>query len=200
MLIHLVRHAHTDSVGRVLAGRGSAVGLSDLGRAQAEGLARDLADLQNPAIFSSPQLRAWQTACAIAASRGTAPIEDAGLDEIDFGDWTGQTFEALAPRPDWQAWNRCRSQARCPGGETMLAAQARAITAMLALAAAHPDRDVILVSHADILKSILAHALGMPIDLMQRLTLAPASRSVLSIGPDGPRVEYVNLTQAPSTG
>ena len=128
------------------------------------------------------------------AARLGCPVQiEAGLDEIDFGDWTGQTFAALDGKPEWDAWNRCRSVVGCPGGETMLAAQARAVAAVLRLAAAHRDGELVLVSHQDVLKSILAHCLGLPLDLLRRFSLDPAHRSVVTLFDADLRVEAVNL-------
>ncbi|MBV9734531.1 MAG: histidine phosphatase family protein, partial [Acidisphaera sp.] len=113
--------------------------------------------------------------------------------EVDFGDWTGDRFEALHARPEWRAFNRFRSTAPIPGGETMLAAQARAVGAVLRLRAAHPDAELAVVSHADVIKAVLAHFLAAPLDLFSRIEIAPASRSVVVLYDETAAIAGVNL-------
>jgi probable phosphoglycerate mutase len=145
------------------------------------------------AVLSSPQERAWKTAAAIAARAELTVTAEPGLDELDFGAWTGMSFDSLAGDPRWRAFNTFRSAAPIPGGETMLAVQARAVAAVLRLRAAWPDAALALVSHADVLKAILAHFLGMPLELMRRIELAPASRSELVVYEENALVRAVNL-------
>ena len=169
------------------------VGLSPAGQEQASRLAAALAQLPIAAVVSSPLQRARETAAPLAERLGCPVQIEAGLDEIEFGEWTGQTFAALDGKPDWAAWNRCRSIAACPGGETMLAAQARAVEAALRLAAAHRGRELVLVSHQDVLKSILAHCLGLSLDLLGRFSLDPAHRCIVVLFDADARVEAINL-------
>ncbi len=189
---HLIRHASTDAVGRVLSGR-TPIPLNAQGQAEAARLAESLASTAAHAIFSSPQARALQTAQAIGQVLGLPPQPDAALDEVDFGAWTGQAFSTLDGRPDWTLWNTHRSLAPPPGRETMLDVQARAAAMLVRLHAERPGGSFILVSHADVLRSVLAWALGLPVDLMQRLEVSPASRSLLVLGEAGARVECLNL-------
>lgn len=193
---HLIRHGAHDLLDRTLAGRMAGVGLNAAGRAQAEVVARSLAGALAGsgigAVISSPRQRAMETAAPIAAALGVTVTPDDGLEEIDFGDWTGRDFPALNADPDWQAFNTLRSLAPTPGGETMLAAQARAVGAVQRLHAAHPDAALALVSHADTIKAILAYAMGVPLDLFGRIEIAPASRSVLVLDRGGPWVRGVN--------
>jgi probable phosphoglycerate mutase len=86
-----------------------------------------------------------------------------------------------------------RSTAAVPGGETMLAVQARAVAAVLRLAAAWPEREVVVVSHADVIKAVLAHVLGMPLDLLRRIEVAPGSMSLVALHGDDARVIGMNL-------
>ena len=169
------------------------VGLSAEGVSQAAALADVLAARPIRAVLSSPVQRAQETAAPIATRHGLPVLTDAGLDEIDFGAWMGMTFDALAADPAWDAWNRCRSLAPTPGGETMAAAQARALGAVTRARAAVPDGEAVLVGHSDVLKAVLAHLLGTPLDLLQRIELAPASRSVVVLWDGGGRVDGVNL-------
>ena len=110
------------------------------------------------------------------------------------GDWTGMAFEALQEVPGWQAWNQFRGTAPTPGGETMLEALGRALRCLARWGQAVPDGDVVLVSHQDVLKAVLAHSLGAPLDLMQRIELGAGSCSVVRVFGNGEvRVEAINF-------
>ncbi len=181
-VFHLVRHAAHGLLGAVLAGRMEGVALSGEGAAQAARLAKRFAKVGATAVVSSPVQRAMETAAPIAAALGLAVQIDSGFEEIDFGQWTGAAFADLAASPGWHGWNAVRGLAPTPGGETMLAAQARAAGGLSSLRARYPNGAVIVVSHSDIIKAILAHVLGMPLDLIGRIEIAPASVSVLELG------------------
>ena len=174
----------------------SGVGLSEAGHAQARTLAASLAGTTLRAVWASPLQRAQETAAPIAARQGLPVHTDEALNEIDFGDWTALGFDTLHDRPDWIAWNRLRSCNRAPGGETMGEAQARALAAIWRLCDSVPDGDVAVVSHSDVLKSILAHMLGVPLDLMGRIEVDPASRSVVTLFGTDLRIRAVNLPAA----
>lgn len=191
-IFNLVRHASTDALGTSLSGR-TATRLNPDGQNQAARLARSFVGDQVTAILSSPQLRTIQTAAAIAGVVGLPVQPEPALDEVDFGPWTGQTFVELAGVRDWALWNSHRSLAPAPGSETMLDVQARAFALLPRLHAAEAGGIFILVSHADIVKAILALALAIPIDMMQRLEISPASRSRLVLHDGGLTVEFINL-------
>ena len=188
---HLVRHAQHGLLGHVLAGRMPGVGLSAAGLAEAEALARHFTPGAFRALLASPMLRTAQTAAPIGTATGLAPQTDAGLDEVDFGAWAGRSFAELATEPGWHDWNAARGLAPTPAGETMLAVQARAVGCL----AQHRQGGgaVIAVTHSDVVKAVLCHSLGMPLDLMHRIQIDPASRSVLVLGAGFARVEAVNL-------
>ena len=192
MRLHLVRHDHTDALGRVLSGRTPGVGLSGQGRADAAAQAATLAGCTVTALFSSPQLRAQQTSEAFAGVLGMRVQTEPALDEIDFGAWNGAAFGMLDGQADWQAWNRLRSLAPSPG-ETMLAVQARAVALVQRLHARRPDGEIVLVSHADVIRSVLAYLLGMPVDLMHRIDVSPVGRSVAVLSGTEILVEAINL-------
>lgn len=191
--IHLIRHASYDLLDRVLAGRTEGHALNDVGRAEAARLAETLAARPLAAIVASPLQRAQETARIIAAPHRLDVLEIPDLNEIDFGDWSGMAFGALHDAPGWATFKACRATAPIPGGETMLAAQARAVAAMTALAVRFPGVEVAAISHGDIVKAVIAHALGAPIDLFPRFDIAPASRSVITLGQGAIRVLGVNL-------
>ena len=176
----LVRHASHGDVGEVLTGHLPGRDLTPEGRAQAELLAGRLASVRVGRVLSSPRARAQQTAAAIATLQGMSVETEAALDEIDFGDWAGQRFVTLDADPAWRAWNATRGLAATPAGDTMLAVQHRTRTLLRGLAAA--GGRIVLVSHADVIRAIVADHLGMTIDNWARLEISPASVTTLAIG------------------
>ena len=190
--VYLVRHAAHDRVDRVLCGRMPGVRLSESGRAQARRLGAWLAARDIAALYTSPSERCRQTATLLSAWLGLAPIVAPDLDEIDFGRWTGCHFAALAEDPLWRAWNRERDQACPPGGETMRAAQARACRGIAAAAARYPGESVALVSHADVIKSVVIHCLGLSLQAYERLEVSPGSASIVTCGQGG-KLAALNL-------
>ena len=188
-VVHLVRHAAHGVLGHILTGRMAGVRLGDTGRAQAERLAGRLAGMPVTAVQSSPLERTLETAEVIGRRLGL-PVEPVdALLEIDFGDWSGRRFDELEPSEHWRRWNHFRSGTRPPGGETIWEVQARILCHIESLP---PDGTVVLVSHSDLIKSILAHYLGMPPDLFLRLEISPASISTVEIGGWGPRILRIN--------
>lgn len=177
-MILLIRHALVDACGVFLAGRMGGVHLNPAGRQQAAALAEELAPVKLAAVFTSPLERAQETADAVADRRAPVIIRD-DLNEVDFGDWTGRRFDELNQRQDWVAFNRSRSAAPIPGGEWMLEVQARACRALTQIQRAHADEDVAIVSHADVLRALVAKIIQTPLDRIDQFTIDPASISVL---------------------
>jgi len=175
----LIRHAHWEGVGRVLAGRGHGVSLSAAGATDASRLARALVRLPIAAVYSSPLERARETALPLARELGLEPTDEPGLLELDFGHWTGRAIAALESDPDWERFNRERATARIPGGETMAEAVARARAALTEISHCWGDRLVAAVTHGDIIRGVLTEALGLSLDRMFYLEVEPASVSVL---------------------
>lgn len=192
MILLLIRHAAHADLGRRLTGRAPGAGLTAQGRAQAAALAQALAAEGLAAVHSSPRDRARATAAALAQAAGAPLGIDPALDEIDFGDWTGATFAALDGRPDWTAWNAARGSARPPGGESMAEAADRIADLAARLAASREGGPVALVSHADMIRGLVARALGLPLDNLLRFEIGPASVSRLEAGPHGLRVLTLN--------
>lgn len=192
MLLLLIRHAAHADLGRRLTGRAPGVGLTPEGQAQAAALAAALATEGLAEVRTSPRDRACATAAAVARA-AAAPLRiDPALDEIDFGDWTGATFAALDGRPDWTAWNAARGSARPPGGESMAEATDRIAALAARLAAGREGGRVALVSHADMIRGLVARALGLPFDNLLRFEIGPASVSRLEAGAGGLRVLTLN--------
>ncbi|MGI3778641.1 MAG: histidine phosphatase family protein [Janthinobacterium lividum] len=192
-LFHLVRHGQYGLIDRALGGRAPGHALNAAGREEAGRVAGALRGRTVAAVVSSPVQRAQETAAPIAAALGLAVETDAALVELDCGEWTGMTFDTLRERPEWHRWNRFRSSAAIPGGETMLAVQARTVAALERLRAAHGDAEVVVVSHADVIKAALLHVLGAPLDHMGRLEVGPGSRSVVAWHDETARVLAANL-------
>lgn len=188
----LIRHAAHGHLGRILSGRTPGVPLSEVGRAQAAALALQLAGGSLAAILSSPVDRARETAAAIAAAQGAAVEIAPALDEIDFGEWTGARFDALEGDPAWTAWNMQRSTARPPGGEPMAAAQARAWNCVRETAARSSGATVAVVSHADVIKAVVAQVLGLSLDRLLTFDVDPASVTRLLVGDWGARLMSLN--------
>lgn len=183
----LVRHGRTTAnASGVLAGRTPGVRLDETGTAQAARAGERLAGVPLAGIVSSPLERCRQTAKAVAAARSDAPriATDRGLTECDYGSWQGRALKDLAKEKLWSLVQTQPSAAVFPDGESMSAMQARAVAAVrrhdAALEAEHgPGAVWVAVSHGDIIKSVLADALGMHLDLFQRLHVDPASISVI---------------------
>nr|WP_245215465.1 histidine phosphatase family protein [Pararoseomonas baculiformis] len=191
-----MRHAAHDRVGSTLCGRMAGVSLGPAGRAQAEALARRLARESLSALYTSPLERARETAAPIAARMGLAPQISPAIQEIDYGDWTGRDFAALDGDAEWAHWNAARGTARVPGGECMAEAQSRAVAEIERLGAAHPGERIAVVSHADVIKAVLARYLGLDLDNLLRFDIAPASVSALALWEGDGKVLCMNETVA----
>jgi probable phosphoglycerate mutase len=188
----LVRHATCDPVGKSIAGRAEGVHLNAEGEQQARRVAARLREVPVAAIYSSPLERARETAEHIARGRDLRVESFDAVAEIDFGEWTGCALEALAALPAWRRFNSFRSGTRIPGGELIAEVQARAVAGLASLRDRHPDGTVAVVSHADVIKAALAYYLGTPLDLMQRLEVAPASVSAVALDAEGVRILALN--------
>ncbi|MCB5173906.1 histidine phosphatase family protein [Microvirga lenta] len=188
----LVRHAAHDRVGTVLCGRMPGVSLGSVGKAQAERLSERLANENVAAVLTSPLERARETAEPIAARIGR-PLEICEpIVEIEFGGWSGMSFDELTPVPLWKQWNSARSVTRPPDGETMLEVQARIVGAMEQMRKTYSGRPVVLVSHGDVIKAALLYYLGMPIDAYGRFDIDPASISTVTVADWGAKVLRLN--------
>jgi len=188
----LVRHATCDPVGKSIAGRAEGVHLNAEGEQQARRVAARLREVPVAAIYSSPLERARETAEHIARGRDLRVESFDAVAEIDFGEWTGCALGALAALPAWRRFNSFRSGTRIPGGELIAEVQARTVAGLASLRDRHPDATVAVVSHADVIKAALAYYLGTPLDLMQRLEVAPASISAVALDAEGVRILALN--------
>jgi probable phosphoglycerate mutase len=198
-IFHLLRHGEHALQGRICAGRMEGVGLAARGRAEIAAIAERLADSGIAAIHSSPLQRTRETAEIVGRRLGRSVSLHDDLVEVDFGEWTGQTFDQVRLDPRWPAWATHRSLARIPGGETMREVQRRVVEALIELRDQHPDEAVLLVSHGDVIRAALVFALGMPLDFYGRIEVATASLSSVRIDDGGIRVLWINRP-APTTG
>lgn len=173
--ILLVRHATTAATGRRLGGWTPGVHLDARGQAQAEAVGARLAGANVAVVYASPLERTQDTAKAIARACGLRVRTRRDLGEVDYGDWTDKPLGQLRRRKLWPVIQQTPSRVTFPGGESIRGAQHRAVTAVETLAAEHGDDVVVAVSHADIIKAVAAHYIGMPLDTFQRLIVQPAS-------------------------
>ncbi len=179
----LLRHASTEHTGKRLSGWTPGLHLSEQGIREARALADRLAPVEIHAVYSSPLERCLETAAAFAEPRGLKieTVEDVG--EVRYGDWTGRELAQLAKEELWRVVQLHPSGARFPDGESLLEMQTRAVLACERLRAAHPEQTIAVFSHADVIKAVTAHYLGLHLDLFQRLVVGPASVTAIGFGP-----------------
>lgn len=196
----LVRHGRTTANATgVLAGRTAGVALDAVGRQQAARTADRIAAVPLAAVVSSPLERCRQTSRALLERQSGDPetrIERA-ITECDYGDWQGRKLADLAKEPLWRTVQANPSAVVFPGGESMQGMQSRAVAAIrridAEIEAAHgPNAVWVAVSHGDVIKSVLADALGMHLDLFQRIAVGPASVSIVRYGEHRPEVVASN--------
>lgn len=196
----LVRHGKTALTGPVLAGWTPGLHLDDHGRTQATELAARLAAIPLAAVVSSPLERCQDTADAILAGRdGMSVLTDERFAECRYGDWTGRTLKELAKEPMWKVVQAHPSAAVFPNGEALAGVQARAVQAVrdwdAKLTDSHGEDAVWLAcSHGDVIKGIVADALGLHLDLFQRITADTCSATVIRYTATRPFVVKMNDT------
>lgn len=184
-------------VGKRLAGWLPDVHLNEVGQAQAEALAARLASEKGKihAIYSSPLDRTMETARPVAEVLGLEIQPLDGVAEVRYGEWEGQSIEELAKLDLWKVVQGFPSAMQFPGGERMRDAQLRGVEAVEFVAARLEDKqNAIIVSHADVIKGIVAHYMGVHFDLFQRLVISPASITVIGLDMYAPRVICMNDT------
>ncbi|MEK0444413.1 MAG: MSMEG_4193 family putative phosphomutase [Ilumatobacteraceae bacterium] len=194
-LVLLVRHGTTPTTGKVLPGRARGLHLSDHGREQAERAAERIGELGKvQAVYASPLERARETAAPIGRAVHKPVRIERGLLECDFGQWTGASLKRLMKKPEWSTVQRTPSAFRFPDGESFLEMQTRIIDAVDTIRRRHPGKTVVCVSHADPIKAYVAHAMGTPLDLFQRIVISTCSVTAVLVGDGAPIVLTVNST------
>ena len=190
----LVRHGVTEHTGPILSGRMPGIDLSEKGAGQAEATAQRLAKLPVAAVYASPIERTFQTAQRIAAYHDTDVRPLPGVVEADYGDWTGGKIADLARTDEWKVVQVAPSRARFPNGESLREMQARTVAALDELVARHAHETIVVVGHADPIKSAIAHYTGMHLDLFQRVHVAPASVTIFDFHTYGATLVKCNDT------
>jgi len=194
MLLFLIRHALTPATGIRLSGWTPGLHLSDEGRAEAEALAERMRPVTLAAMYASPLERCIETGKPTARSKGLRIRVREDLGEVRYGSWEGKKLETLAKTKLWRRVMARPSEVRFPDGETIRETQARAIDGIERIRHAHTDEPVAVVTHADIIKLLMAHYSGVHIDLYQRIMIGTASVSVVWLGGGGPRIIKMNDT------
>ncbi|ALG84834.1 MSMEG_4193 family putative phosphomutase [Gordonia phthalatica] len=200
MTVILIRHGRsTANTSGLLAGRTPGVGLDDRGRSQAEQLTTRLASvLPNlTAVVRSPLQRCAETVDPLLSARpDITAISEPNLEEVDYGDWSNRKISELVTEPLWKTVQQQPSAAVFPGGEGLLDVSRRATAAIRGLDRVHGGENGndlwVACSHGDVIKAILADALGMHLDQFQRIVVDPASISVIHYGEARPYVHTVN--------
>jgi len=189
----LIRHAPTPETGRRLTGRLGGVSLGSKGEEVARQTADRLASVKIDTVYTSPIDRTAETAAIIAKPHGLRPVRETGVIEVDFGTWQGKTLTQMRRLKLFKQVVANPSQVRFPEGESFLEVQLRAVSACNRIAAKTGRGTAAIVSHSDVIKMVLAHYLGQPLDLFQRMVVAPASVSVVYVPAEGsPVVQTIN--------
>ena len=198
-----MRHGRTTAnAAGVLAGRLPNIHLDDAGIAQAVTVGRSLRSVPVTHLVASPLTRTVETAKLLAAEldRPVPLTKDKGVVECDYGDWSGKKLKRLSNEPLWSIVQSHPSSVTFPNGESMSGAQQRAVSSIrrwvqVAGKESGPNAIVVVVSHADVIKSIIADALGLHLDLFQRIVVDPGSVSAIDYTPSRPFLRFSNLTE-----
>jgi broad specificity phosphatase PhoE len=187
---YFVRHGLTDAVHERISGRTSGVHLNAAGRAQAAEVGERLSAVGIQAVFSGPLERVREMAAPLCQRLDLQLETSAAFDEVNFGEWTNRTFEELRGAARWERFNSFRSSVAPPEGELMLEVQARAVAKLEELRLRYEA--VAIVSHGDIIRGIVAHFLGLPLDFIHRLQIDPGSITILQLEDWGPQLRLLN--------
>ena len=192
----LIRHGENDFVKtNKMAGRLPGVHLNDRGREQAAAIATALGPLPLKAIYASPLERALETAQPLADSHKLKINQISDLMDIDIGKWQGRSWKVLSRTKIWRVVQQAPARFTFPEGESFLGAQKRLVAAVEKIASAHKPRDIVaIVFHADPIKLVICHYLGLPLDRFQRLGISTGSTSVLWVNEMSAHLMKMNLT------
>ena len=203
MRLVLIRHAHSESnASGVLSGRTPNVHLSSKGVKQAEDLAVRLGAFPIAQMRVSPMERCsetiqpWINDYVLKANPSFKPAIEDAVNEVDYGTWSGKKLSALSRKSEWKTVQESPSRMYFPNGEGIAAMQARAMKTVHELAQLPSNKVAVIVSHGDVIKSIVASALGLHLDEFQRIIIDPASVSVIDYSTIKPRILLLNDTRA----
>ncbi len=193
-LVVLVRHAHSQAnAAGILSGRRPNIALSEKGRTQAQELAIRLGELKVKELRVSPLQRCIETIDPWVSTKSRIRrIEDHGITEVDYGKWSGRTLRSLSREKLWKIVQENPSRVFFPDGEGMANMQARAIESMHLALASTGTGAVVMVSHGDVIKALVAANLGMRLDDFQRIIIDPASVTVFDFSSKTPRLLLLN--------
>jgi broad specificity phosphatase PhoE len=196
--VMLMRHGETDwnREGRVM-GR-NPIALNQRGRTQAEAAARLAAQLKPDLIFTSPLLRARQTAEIVAAAfGGIAIIEEAGIAEVLYGRWEGMVYHDLIEDPYYAEYRKSPLEHCTPGGESIPQVQERGVRAITRVLRDYPGKRLLFVSHGDIIRTVLCHFIGLELGYFTRLRIDNASISIIQVSGKFAELKFMNLLPEP---
>lgn len=203
MRLVLIRHAHSESnASGVLSGRIPNIHLSEKGKKQAQQLAERLGNFPVAEIRISPMERCaetidpWLKQHISKVSGSLKPIVDPGINEVDYGIWSGKKLTSLSRKREWKTVQESPSRMYFPEGEGIAAMQSRAMQTVHELAKLPDSKVGVIVSHGDVIKSIVASVLGMHLDEFQRIIIDPASVSIIEYASIKPRLLLLNDTRA----
>jgi probable phosphoglycerate mutase len=190
----LIRHGENEYVAtHKLAGRTAGVHLNDRGRAQADALVGYLAGQPIAAVYSSPLVRCVETATPLAHALDLPVIEENTFLEVDYGAWQGADLRELAKLDEWRKVQHTPSTFRFPNGESLREVQHRAVTGLESVRNQHRNQAVAIFAHGDVIRTTLAHYLGIPLDLFQRIVIQTASVSILAFHDGNPAILGMNF-------
>lgn len=190
--ILLIRHGDTDYVDEALAGRIDS-SLNAEGVIQSHRVADALKHLSVDAIYASPLKRTLETAQPLARFLKLDVKINYELNQVNFGDWQGQSFDELIQDPNWRIFQENPALAKIPGGEDGLMVRTRVSTAILKLISQYPQDAVIAIfSHGSIIRHTISHLIGLPLENLNQIRIAPASISTLSIFDDKGKLLHLN--------
>jgi probable phosphomutase (TIGR03848 family) len=190
----LVRHGHTDTAGKRLTGWAPGVHLNETGRQEAERLVERLDGIRVDAIYSSPLERCRETASPLAKTRRISVRVRRRLIDTGYGEWTGRSIAQVRKTKLWRTVERVPSAMRFPGGESLLEVQARAVDEVNRIARDHPKGIVVVVSHADPIRLVIAQVAGADVDHLHRLVVDTCSITAVTLDDAVPRLLKVNDT------
>ena len=194
-ILLLIRHGENNWVTtNRLAGRTPGVHLNERGQQQTQALSQRLAEQPITAVYSSPLERCIETAQPVADALNLPVQITTGMLEADMGEWQGAELKELAKLPEWRTVQQNPSSFRFPAGESFVEMQARAIGALEQIRLAHPQEAVAVFSHSDVIRVCVAHFMGTPLDLFQRIMISTASVSAIAFHDGKPAVLFVNHT------
>ena len=193
-LVVLVRHAHSQAnAAGILSGRRPNIALSEKGRTQAQELAMRLGELKVKELRVSPLQRCIETIDPWVSTKSRIRrIEDHGITEVDYGKWSGRTLRSLSREKLWKIVQENPSRVFFPDGEGMANMQARAIESMHLALSSTGTGAVVMVSHGDVIKALVAANLGMRLDDFQRIIIDPASVTLFDFSSKTPRLLLLN--------